>query len=537
MYSLLVVDDAVYAVDGIADSIAWEELQISRILKAYDAFEAMSILESEAIDLLICDIEMPEKSGLELLEWMTGNKMETETIILTGHAHFQYARQVIQLGGHSYLLKPPDYDELKGIAGAALEKLRKKRESKFHGEAYGKYAGLWENQLPLLVERLWQDILSERVLFDESRMNDTFAQYGLPVSYSDPIVLVLLSLEQWRGELTSRDEQIMEFAVRNAASEVILNGLQGAVMQDGNGDNYALIYPRSETSPEALEQLISTQCRTFIDSCYELFGCQLSCYISSPVTVRGLSGAAKRLLQQERNHVNSNREVYSLSHEVPRTGNTHMEPVYSDWEMLFERGRAEELGEAVDRFFAEMGREVVHVDVLEAVYHGVLRMIYNVMHKKNMMIRRVYDAEELLEISSATRSLQALRQWVKGSVSKGITGLKEQSKPSLEVIEKAKRYMMDHLSEDFTREDVANHVYLNAAYLSRLFKREEQISLSEYIIGQRLNWAKRLLETTEMKVGHVAETVGYSHIPHFTSLFKKQIGVSPQQYRKEVKST
>ena len=69
MFNVLIVDDEIYAVKGIIAGIGWKSLNVSETFEAYHAKEAKAILESQHVDLMICDINMPEENGLELLEW------------------------------------------------------------------------------------------------------------------------------------------------------------------------------------------------------------------------------------------------------------------------------------------------------------------------------------------------------------------------------------------------------------------------------------------------------------------------------------
>ena len=98
MYSLLIVDDEKIAVDGLKTIIDWDRAGISSIYTAFSRDQAEEIFEAHDIDILISDIEMPQGSGLELLEWVKNNYPETEAFFLTCHADFIYAKQAIQLG-------------------------------------------------------------------------------------------------------------------------------------------------------------------------------------------------------------------------------------------------------------------------------------------------------------------------------------------------------------------------------------------------------------------------------------------------------
>ena len=79
----------------------------------------------------------------------------------------------------------------------------------------------------------------------------------------------------------------------------------------------------------------------------------------------------------------------------------------------------------------------------------------------------------------------------------------------------------------------ADQFNLSPNYFSSLVKRELRMPAQEYIQGKILDAAKKLLETTAMSVGEIAEELGFSYPNHFTRLFKRKTGVSPQQYRKK----
>lgn len=98
-------------------------------------------------------------------------------------------------------------------------------------------------------------------------------------------------------------------------------------------------------------------------------------------------------------------------------------------------------------------------------------------------------------------------------------------------VTKIRQYIRSRLSEEITRDELAAYVYLNPAYLSRLFKKETGLSISDVIIQERLQKAKQLLEETELKITDIAEQVGYTSLGSFSNLFKRVVGTTPQQYR------
>ena len=102
-------------------------------------------------------------------------------------------------------------------------------------------------------------------------------------------------------------------------------------------------------------------------------------------------------------------------------------------------------------------------------------------------------------------------------------------------IEKTQKYIRDNISRELGRDDVAAYVFLNPDYLSRLFKKNTGYSISEYIFKVRMSVACELLTKTDLSVSKVAMSCGYTHLAHFSKMFKKETGMTPNSYRGKYK--
>lgn len=112
MFSVLIADDEQLIRDGIASILDWQNMGFSHVFKAQNAYEAISILSAESIDLLITDINMPGKTGIELLEWVSQNTPDTVIIVISGYDKFEYAQSALHYGAVDYILKPIRKNEL-----------------------------------------------------------------------------------------------------------------------------------------------------------------------------------------------------------------------------------------------------------------------------------------------------------------------------------------------------------------------------------------------------------------------------------------
>ena len=99
-------------------------------------------------------------------------------------------------------------------------------------------------------------------------------------------------------------------------------------------------------------------------------------------------------------------------------------------------------------------------------------------------------------------------------------------------VQTAVKYIQHHYYKDISVEDIAAHCSIHRSYLSRIFKASMDITLQEFLIKYRLDMACELLKTTNHSILAISNMVGYTNQFNFSRTFKKEKGVSPQNWRK-----
>lgn len=125
--NIILVDDEAATLQILKKVIPWEKLGIRQVYTAKNVQEAKTIFQEKEIDISLCDIEMPQESGLELIKWVQGLYPGVVNIILTGHADFNYARSAVSLGVYRFLLKPVAFEEVEQTILEVIEKLEDER--------------------------------------------------------------------------------------------------------------------------------------------------------------------------------------------------------------------------------------------------------------------------------------------------------------------------------------------------------------------------------------------------------------------------
>lgn len=94
-----------------------------------------------------------------------------------------------------------------------------------------------------------------------------------------------------------------------------------------------------------------------------------------------------------------------------------------------------------------------------------------------------------------------------------------------------KKYISDNIALDIQREELAKLVFLNPDYLSKLFRKQEEVTIGEYITQKRMLLAKQLLKSTNLSIVAISHRVGIPDASYFIKIFRKREGTTPQQYR------
>ena len=106
------------------------------------------------------------------------------------------------------------------------------------------------------------------------------------------------------------------------------------------------------------------------------------------------------------------------------------------------------------------------------------------------------------------------------------------AKSSNSLIENIKNYILSNIEFDINASRIASIFHYNESYLDRVFKKETDIGINDYINLQRIEIAKKRLSTTSEKVINISTSVGFNNVTYFNRLFKKHTGLSPIEYRK-----
>lgn len=521
--NLLIVDDESIVIDSLISDINWSKLGITGVYTAFNIRQAKELFESTAVDIMLCDIEMPQGSGLDLLEWVREHSETTESIIMTCHADFHFAKRAMKLGSLDYILKPLPYEELEIVVAKAADKIIKDKETVNLGEK-------WFRHQSILIERFWIDVLNRSISLQASHIEKIATERSIPFCALDKFVPVLINIQRWHKPINQRDERILEYALKNTAEEMMKG--ESSVIQVIPFTKGSLLAIISFDEANYKEQELNRLCEQYITACRNYFFCDLTCYIGLQVYVNQLPELVDELIVTQRNNVAHNNKVIRLGSEPLRISSAIRKPDQQMWTVLLREGSQQKIVMEAERYLVNLAHAFeLDASALYLFQQFITQTQYYMMRQEGAPFQSLFGDVKLVELSeNATRSIPDFLAWISG-FTETISALKKEKDPNHSVIEHIMAFITQHLDMPLTREEIAQQVYLNPDYLDRLCKREKGMSVTELLVLERLKLAESLLLKTEMPVSRVAVSVGYSNLSHFSRRFKKHTGMNPLEYR------
>jgi len=161
------------------------------------------------------------------------------------------------------------------------------------------------------------------------------------------------------------------------------------------------------------------------------------------------------------------------------------------------------------------------------------QLVFMWMEQEKLQSFMLFDEEEFRgKYADSIESLENMRQFVRWQFEK-LEGYLHMDIRRESVIRKVKVYIEDHMKEEISRKGLAGSVYLSEDYVSRIFRDETGMSLSNYVTGRRMEKAQEYLRNTDWGISRIAMEVGYTNFSYFSKTFKEYTGCTPNEYRKK----
>ncbi len=484
MFRVYLIDDEVWALISLEKLIPWEEYGFCICGKSNSAKAAWEEICKNPPDVVITDIRMPGMSGLELLKRLHDEKMKTQVVLVSGFAEFQYAQEAIKHGAFEYLLKQVKREQLKDCMIRLADFLSKQQEKQLETEAYNEkqfWTQMQYKQAREVTEELFQlptDEWNEKMCF-VAACKRTVEQH--------------MEMEKEKAIQDSGGFSMFRLGNRGENEYALCIGI-GTNALDG------------ETAKELFQKRITDQNQIWGISRVSDGTQKISEMIwEADIALRTAKFAQKQLF------------IY----HIKGTG-------WEKWDNMScamhyrqnvrVRTQLEELKEDV-----EVGT------VLSDELFSILERMdyeYKKIEGKNLKPQEWVREMDLLH---AYPKLDRFFQWLTEFFPVQSESGSDSAQYIIQIIEK-------HMANAPTLATIGKELGMSQGALTQILKRQTGKNYSELLLERRMERARELLVYTNKTITEIAEETGYTDLFYFSKTFKKNNGVSPNEYRKGQKN-
>lgn len=530
---MIIVDDEAHWVDNLATTKPWHTLGIEVVHRAYSAREALEIIETNPVDIVISDIQMPEMNGLELIERIREHNKKIRCIILSGHSEFEFAKRAVQNKAVDYLLKPPTDAELMEAVGTAIDQLNNEWELVSSLE-HTRFT-LREN-LPLLRGQLLLDALQGHRL-PPQEWERKLGNYELPFHEGES-ALMLVRLEEEFGQYRNNGQPLIEYAIINMAEEIMGEFMEVWGVKEEHGYLVFLLQLKDgavssskETILEKLSLQLQSKVKQFLKGSLSIVVTEWFSFPQQlPEQFRQATAYFRQIVGDEREF------VMRVSPQEPASAQRPLDALYLPPSLihLLEAGHWEAAEAKLIAVCAELDEQWPDSweHCMEAGFL-ISASFTNLAHRNSHTLAKLLgsDIEPLLS-GDAFSTIAKLRKWSLDVLAKLKEGTSNEIKDMRSLyVRQIQEFTDKNLHLDVSLRVLADHVKLHPTHLSKIYKIETGEGISDYIARLRMDRACHKLKTSDKKVYEIALEIGYMDPAYFIKVFKRQFGVTPQEYR------
>ncbi|QAY67244.1 response regulator transcription factor [Paenibacillus protaetiae] len=536
----LLVDDEPHVREAIRLLADWQRFGIDEVLEASDGEAATELIREQSPAIVITDMRMPRKDGKELLTWISDNAPSSKVLVVSGYDEFELVRHAIRSGGTDYILKPVEPDALNEAISRAAAAWCKEEAARSRQISQS----IELNRMkPHYTDKLLSDMLAGQA--DAEELAGKLRQLAASADPPAACRVAVLSLEHCDRELLDKFQsyrQLLVFTLLNISNEVL--GHKGAAFRHLGqyGEVVLLYWDGAAPFRTALDQIN--------DGMKMTIGRKLHFGVSEPGSVPEQAGkryAEASALLWRRNLLPAAGKTDCFIHDgASDYGQLRFPRLAARADKLrlaALSGSREQMAAETEDWLGEM-RELPWIT---PEYVSEWNEEWDWLQKQWELDAagkpaEAKEEESLEEVSHPlpldSRGMLDWEQWramMVGRLEAASRLLASQPNKDNHIIYDIADYITARYKEELSLQDIASHFFLSREYISRKFKQEFGVTMSDYISRIRMERAKVLLMNGQLRIAQVAEMVGYQDENYFSKVFKKQEGIRPGEYRKQFK--
>lgn len=408
--------------------------------------------------------------------------------------------------------------------------------ARLHGKLEMKYARIAaskKSDTHILKERFLVDFVHGRKVFSRQSLRKELEKFEFPVSEEQKFTVVTLMLENY-GEFLATFGKKGTYDIKFGFENIFEETFREKFRTLG-------IINRDETMTFILE--ITEENKNEIEGCFRKFCENVSVFVPWDFMLFGSSRAENIERIPEMN--NQLRKVIQEGFFYPSNSYVTYDKIKgehgrnADFQKLVVGNIPKNLGntESMKETYKAMAEELKECSISDYMNAMTWLGISIVRSAKKCAFSEKEGSEFVVQLAECKKASEVDKLFLelfetisqnqeKNAVKKGVTGK----------LDEVKQYIEKNFRDpNITLEQLGDEFGVSPNYLGRLFKKDTEVSVADYINAERLEWVLGELENTDRPAKEIAEECGFASTNYFYTYFRKKIGVTPQAYREQVR--
>ncbi len=524
MFKIMLADDEGIMIDSLKFLITKEFGDEVEIEYAKTGRNVIELAEAFRPDIAIMDIQMPGINGIEAMREIRKNDENVVFIVLSAYDKFDYAAQAIELGALEYLTKPMEKTKMVAALKKAMAKVNSEKKRRSDDLLVKEKL---ETVIPLLESGFLYRLLTRE--YDENDVQNYRTLLDFPSE--NAFILVLFSGDEREGNrLTNTIGTGIRLQRYHREIREIIKLFFNHAVGMTIGNEIVVLVPYSDEHFDYNGRIDAiTKAREMARKLHER---------TDTVFRVGIGGAGP-LRRAVESYMSATKALRLTTNTVAHADDISAESVQerdypSDAEGRFydeaERGRYDAASAAAKEIFVWM----TGLDLMDARLKAVEMALKadECVYRAGGARVSLSEQHDYLPSLMRTDSPEALWNWLDARILAACANAQNRRVThSDDVIDEAKAYINANYTKGITLEDVSREVNISPYYFSRIFKEASGENFIDYLTNLRIERAKLLLSTTNHSMKVICAMVGYSDPNYFSKSFKKNVGVTPTEYR------
>lgn len=501
MLNVLIIDDEPNVRLGLRKIVPWEENGFQVCGEGQDAEDGFEKIMALYPDIVLIDIKLPGKLGTDVIKEAREAGFTGKFIIISGYSNFEYAKTGIKYGVKSYILKPVDEDELIDLLLELKTEIENEKQ--------------WQKEKKIVQYTKLQNFIlddNDEGLENDSPIKEQYSKY-------ENFRIAIISEVDSQGQKIKLEELVKE-QLKSYGDVDIIKIDTGILILFKDFNN-----KRVDSVSNEIKKKLD---KTLNQNIFITLGCEVDNISKIKESYKEAKKLlAKRFLFLEKGIISSESIDIIDTSKAPDF-NAIIEKIYSYVEISDVEKIITEFKE-LEKLLIQRNYSEEQVKVMCIKIFLDLKQKLNNDYDSNEI--KIKANEEIIENIYSKMSLKSILNYLVdnfGMIASQIGGTSSEN-----IIKRVINYMNVNYYKDLKLETLAEIFSYNSAYLGKLFKNNVGENFNTYLDKIRIEKAKYFLVEEKLKVYQVCERVGYKNIDYFHSKFKKYVGTSPLNYKKQ----